>query len=640
MGKFQQKTSKNNLERQIMKKQIPELDVNHVKKEEILKLSEKILNDKRYFQEYDINSLSKRQSNLLHFALSYKLNDLIVRLLEEDIDLFKQNKVGMYPVFYAKSMQDFNCVINHPKLKENKEKSQKVKELLFNDLVSPVYYWKPKKFLEFLNENKKMLSTLNDHSITFILNIHQLLSVELQEVWEKFKEINKIEISSKDIYLYIMERVKNNKNSIYKTIKFNEKEKERINEFKNHNEILWNLIQEAIKNPQTLKKIPKLKMDLYKDFYLMQSSEYEQLEFLYKEAQSLKISIKNNQIEYIEKDIFKDDLLYKWKDYLNKNKIPQDELKKLCEENGLLGINVSSVFSFDFIENLVNELKKEALKVFPIQDKKLFAHNAFLKITNTFGRNNGYLHFAKDKNVLNLNISDYSHGRENIFADELKDLKNCFVHEYTHYLQSVAEYHYDLNFKTNHEWLKVEDKILREKPNFDNLDIKLKEVLKEEFRRNGFDFKNEDILEKCLDNVLILEDKKDIKAIAIKILELCPKYQRTLEHKKYMINNLEFIYDCMLNKDKNLQKLYLDKLNKDEKLKDYYNDPVELHARLNEHLIKVNQKELIKDFDFLSIQDNQQKKQVVIKDLKKFNNLIAGHLEKLKTENKKKIQLV
>lgn len=622
-----------------MKKQIPELDVNHVRKEEILKLSEKILNDKNYFQEYDINSLSKRQSNLLHFALSYKLNNLIDRLINEDIDLFKQNKVGMYPVFYAKSMEDFNILIQHKKIKSDIEKSTKIKELLFNDLVSPVYYWKPKKFLEFLNENKEMFSTLNDNSITFILNIHQLLNIELHEVWENFKEKNKIEISSKDVYLYILERVRDNQNSIYKIKEFNDKENERINDFKNHNEILFNLIKEGIEDTKKLKKIPKLKMDLYKDFYLMQSSEYEQLEFLYKEAQSLKISLKNKEIQYIEKDIFKDDLLYQWRDYLNKDKISQEKLKKLCEDNGLLGINVSSVFSFKFIEKLVNDLKKEALKVFPIQDKKLFADNAFLKITNAFGKNNGYLQFAKDKNVLNLNISDYSHGRENIFADELKDLKNCFVHEYTHYLQVVSEYHYKLNFKTNSEWLKVEDKILRSSNLSDNLEMKLKEVIREEFKRNGFEFKSEENLNQYLEEVLKVKDKKEIKAIALKVLELCPKFQRTLDYKNYMIDNLEFIYDCMLNKDKNLQKLYLDKLNKDEKLKDYYNDPVELHARLNEHLIKLNGKQLIKDFSFLSEEDNQNKKKVVMKDLKKFNNLIRNHLERLKIENKKKIQM-
>lgn len=622
-----------------MKKQIPELDVNHVRKEEILRLSERILKDKNYFQEYDINSLSKRQSNLLHFALSYKLNDLIERLLEEEIDIFKQNKVGMYPVFYAKSMQDFNSLINHPKVKSNLEKSNKIKELLFNDLVSPVYYWKPKKFLEFLNENKTMFSSLNDNSITFILNIHQLLSVELHEVWEKFKESNNIEFSSKDIYLYIIEKVKKNQNSIYKIKEFNEKENERLNDFKNHSQILFDFIKEGIQDIQKFKKIPKLKIDMYKDFYLMQSSEYEQLEFLYKEAQSLKVSLKNGTIQYLETDIFKDDLLYQWRDYLNKDKISQNKLKKLCEENGLLGINVSSVFSFTFIEKLVNDLKKEALKVFPMPDKKLFADNAFLKITNAFGKNNGYLQFAKDKNVLNVNVSDYSHGRENIFADELKDLKNCFVHEYTHYLQVVSEYHYELNFKTNNDWLKVEDKILRGNNHADNLEIKLKEVMKEEFTRNAFEFKSEDTLNQYLEEVLRVKDKTEVKSIALKVLELCPKFQRTLDHKKYMIDNLEFMYECVVNKEKNLQRFYLDKLNKDEKLKDYYDDPVELHARLNEHLIKLNGKQLIKDFNFLSEEDNQNKKKIVMKDLKKFNNLIRNHLENLKVENKKKIQV-
>lgn len=617
-----------------MKKTIPELEINNIKKEDITNLSGKILQNPDYFKEYDINSLSKRKSNLLHFALSYRNKELINRVLTEDIDLFKQNKVGMYPVFYTKSMEDFNDLIQHPQVQNNPIKIKKLNELLFNDLVSPVYYWKPKYFKEFLNQNKEMLSTLNDDSITFILNISQLLSVELQSVWEDFKEEEKIKYSSKEIYLYIVNKVKDNKNFIYKDKEYTDREKERIIDFKNHSNTLYEMLKNSFDNHEMLKKIPKLKMNLHKDLYLMHSPEYESLEFLYKEVQLLKLSINKGVIEHIEKNYFMEDLLFQWRDYLNKDKISQEDLKSLCEENGLLGISISPVFSLSFIKKLIADLRQETLKVFPMQDSKLFAENAYLKICNMFGKNNGYLHYSRDKNVLNINVSDYSHGRENIFAEELKDLKNCFVHEYTHYLQVVSEYHYDLNFQTSQEWLKIEDKILREFHSNENLENKLKEVMIKEFERNAFDFSDNNKLNQYLEEVINQKDIQEIKNIAHKLLLLCPKFQRSLDHKKYMVTNLEFMHNCISHRDKNLQKLYLDKLNKDDYLEDYYDDPVELHARLNEHLIKINGKELIKDFSFLSEEDNKQKKKLVMKDLKKFNALICNHLEKLKEKKK------
>lgn len=617
-----------------MKKSIPELAGKNVNKEDILKITQQILDNPNYFKEYDINSLSARNSNLLHFALSYKNQILINKILNENIDLFKQNKVGMYPIFYTKSMQDFKTLINHPSIKENQQTIKKLKDLLFNDLVSPVYYWKPKKFKEFLTENKEMLSYLNDDSITFMLNINQLLSVDLHEVWEKFKEENNIEFSSKEVYFYIIDKVKDNKNLLYKSDEWNNRDNERLEQFKKHSDLLLKTLKEGFENHNLLKKIPKLKMDTHKDFYLMQSPEYEQLEFLYKEIQLLKLSLKKGSIEHIEKELFKEELLFQWRDYLNKEKISQEDLKSLCEENGLLGISISPVFSLSFINKLIADLRKETLKVFPMQDSKLFAENAYLKISNMFGKNNGYLHYSRDKNVLNINVSDYSHGRENIFAEELKDLKNCFVHEYTHYLQVVSEYHYDLNFQTSQEWLKIEDKILREFHSNENLENKLKEVMLKEFERNAFDFSDNNKLNQYLEEVINQKDIQEIKNIAHKLLLLCPKFQRSLDHKKYMVTNLEFMHNCISHRDKNLQKLYLDKLNKDDYLEDYYDDPVELHARLNEHLIKINGKELIKDFSFLSEEDNNQKKKLVMKDLKKFNALICNHLEKLKEKKK------
>lgn len=624
----------------MIKQEIPELsDV--INKHKFAELSKKILSNKDYFKTYNIDSSSKRKSNLLHLALSYKEQELINTLLEEGVDLFSKNKYGMYPVFYTQSMKDFNSLITHEKIKNNNETTNKLKNLLFNDIVSPVYYWKPKQFKEFLKENKEMLSSLNDNSVTFLLNINQLLTVELHEVWESFKEENNITFSNEDIYLFIIDKIKDNKSNNYRTNELTVEENEKLIEFKEYKKSLINLIIDGVHDKEKLKKIPKLKLKHYQDFYLLQTPDYEQVDFLYKEIKKLKDSIKKNKITHIESDIFLDDLLFQWKDYINKEKISDEELKKLCEENGLVGINTSPVFSLEFIKNILNDLKKETFKVFPMQDKKLFANNAYLKISNMFGKNNGYLHYSKDKNVLNINVSDYSHGRENIFADELKDLKNCFVHEYTHYLQVVSEYHYDLNFKTNTDWLKVEDKILRntQKVENDTLIVKLKKVLKEEFDRNGFDFSSDIKLDKYLDEVFTQSDKKEVKNISIKLLMLCPKHQRSADHKKYMNNNLEFAYECLIQKEHNLQKLYLEKLNKDEYLEDYYNDPVELHARLNEHLIKIKGKELLRDFNFLSEEDNQNNKKLVLNDLRKFNRLILNHFNQLKEKKQNKISI-
>ncbi len=55
---------------------------------------------------------------------------------------------------------------------------------------------------------------------------------------------------------------------------------------------------------------------------------------------------------------------------------------------------------------------------------------------------------------------------------------------------------------------------------------------------------------------------------------------------------------------------------------------------MNRRTIKINGKELIKDFSFLSEEDNNQKKKLVMKDLKKINGLICNHLEKIKEKKK------
>lgn len=618
----------------MIKNDIPELS-GVINKQNFAELSKKILLDEDYFKKYNINSLSKRKSNLLHLALSYKDNELINLLLKEDIDLFNKNKYGMCPIFYTKSMKDFNSLIKHEKIKNNEETINKLKNLLINDIVSPVYYWKPKQFKEFLNENKEMLSSLNNNSITFLLNMYQLLSIELHEVWENFKEENDIKISSTDIYLFIIDKVKDNKSNNYRINNLTIEENEKLIEFKEYKKLLLNCIIDGVNDKEKLKKIPNLKLKYYKDFYLLQTPEYEQVDFLYKEIQKLKDSVRKTKINHIETEFFLEDLLFQWKDYINKEKINDEELKKLCEENGLIGINTSPIFSLEFIKNILNDLKKEVLKVFPMEDKKLFANNAYLKFSNMSGKNSGYLQYSKEKNIISINISDYSQGRENVFSDELKDLKRCFVHEYTHFLQSVSEHYYDLDIDNNNLWLNIENKILKTNSVCNNLNEKLKSVILEEFERNGLGFKDITKLENYLEEVMKAEKIEDVKKISKKIMTLCPIFQRTLIHKKYILNNMEFIFNCINDKNNNLQNLYLEKLNKDDALNYYYNSPVEIHARLNEHLININKKELLRDFNFLSDEDNQIKKKSVLKDLRKFNLLILNHFNNLKKENQK-----
>lgn len=619
-------------------KKIHEFEVKLVTKEQFKKLSEEILNNKDYFKEYDINTLSKKNNNLLHLALNYKNTELISVLLDNGIDLFKQNNNSMYPVFYVHNMKDFNLIINHPTIKNKPETIKRLNDLLYGDIVSPLYYWKAKQFNEFLIQNKETLNSINDDSITFLLNINQLLSVQLHEVWEKFKEDNDILFNNKEVYIYIINKVKDNTNNHYRTYDLNDNERQKIEYFKIHKEQLLNIIYEAMEDPEKIKKIPKLKLDPYNDFYLLNTPEYEQSNFLYKEIKNLKGSIKKGKITYIENNFFLDDLLYQWKDYLTPNNMKENELKIICQENGLVGINLSKVFSLSFIRKILNELKEETLKVFPIEDKKLFADNAYLKISHIFGQSSGYLHYAKDKNILNINIEDYSHNRENIFEEELKDIKSCFVHEYTHFLQTVSEYHYSMDFTKNKQWLKVENLILKTNNNSNNLSHKLKIIIREEFERNYFEFNDNEKLDIYLQEAVSMNNIEEAKEISTKIIQLCPQVQKSLKHKKYILDNIEFIYQCMHNQESNLQHLYLYKLNKDECLENYYNDPVELHARLNEHLLKIKRKDLIRDFNFLSEEDNQMKKKVVLKDLRKFNLLMLNHFNCLKEEKKKLIK--
>ena len=174
-----------------------------------------------------------------------------------------------------------------------------------------------------------------------------------------------------------------------------------------------------------------------------------------------------------------------------------------------------------------------------------------------------------------------------MFDDELRDLKSFFVHEYTHYLQVLAERNFNLDFNKNKEWLMIVDKIFNQNNVKENLFIKLKEMMIEELERNQFEIENKKSLSDEIEKLQNKDSNKDLSKIANNIISLCIKEQRTKEHKSYIYDNLKFIYDSNYT-EINIQKLYLEKLNKDEGMQNYYDDPVELHARLNENLLKIN----------------------------------------------------
>lgn len=622
-----------------MKKPIFELQKAKIKKEDMIKLQEQILADSDYFKMHDINSLSKRGSNLLHFMVSFNLTDCIDILLNEKIDVFKKNKSGMYPVSYAKNMQVVQSLFNHSSIKNNVENKDKLHKLLFIDLISPVYFFKPNDFRKFLDTNKHMLSTLNDDNISFLLNIHQVLTIKSQQQYELFKQENNISFSNEQIYLYILDKVKNNKNINYNILPWTTTEQLKLAQFSDFKEQLYNSLIKTVTTGKEQEKISRLSLGNYSDFYLYMSYEYEQADFLEQEYKKISNSLKKGKINYINDYEFMDDLLYAWKDYINQENITQQQLQKLCEDNNLYGLNVSPVFSINFIEKLIEMFKKETLKVFPIKDGKLFAKNTYLKIQSNYGQSSGYLRFALDKNIINIDVSDYSPNREDVFPDDIESLKRSFVHEYTHLLQVVSEHAFRLDFTTNEDWLKIQNILLESTTNKDNLSDKLIQVTLEEFSRNFLNFSDENLLIEHLQSINNITDVKQLQGITKKIMLLIHEDLRITEFKKYIHNNVKFMYVCLHENNSNLQKLYLEKLNRDEKLKNYYNNPVEIHARLNEHLLKLKNVDLLRDFNFLSEEDNLSQKKQVLKDLKKFNKLITQQFEKIKEKNKPKLTM-
>lgn len=614
-------------------KQISQLQKVKVKKEDILEVQKEILNNINYFKDYDINSVSTRGSNLLHFMISFGITDCIDILVDQKIDIFKKNKSGMFPISYAKKMKDVTVLLSLPSIKNDKETYNKLHKLLYCDVISPLYFFKPKEFKEFLNQNKDMLSTLNDNNITFLFNIEQILSIKLKQQYELFKKEHNINFSNEEIYLYVIDKVHNNKNIDYSIAPYTITEHKKLSEFSAIKEEILKYLINTVKLGKELPKITKLNVHKYDDFYLHMSYEYEQVEFLQEQYKKVQSTMKKGKSTYIEDYEYIYDLLYAWKDYISEDKVSTKQLKQLCEDNGLYGINVSPVFSLKFINSLIEMFKKETLKVFPVEDGKLFANNAYLKIQSNFGQSSGYLRFAVDKHIININVSDYSQQIDNVFPEDIENLKRSFVHEYTHFLQVVSENTFNLNFKTNNDWLKIQNVLLETTTVKEELLDKLINVLLEEFSRNYIEFSDDDKLIKHLYSIDEINNKNEIADITKKVIALMPTDQRTPEFKNYIKNNLCFMYQCLREDNTNLQKLYLEKLNRDENLKNYYNDPVEIHARLNEHLLKLKNVDLLRDFNFLSDEDNQYQKKLVLKDLKKFNQLILQHFEKIKQKN-------
>ena len=64
-----------------------------------------------------------------------------------------------------------------------------------------------------------------------------------------------------------------------------------------------------------------------------------------------------------------------------------------------------------------------------------------------------------------------------------------------------------------------------------------------------------------------------------------------------------------------------------------------MHARLNENLLKLKNVPLVRDFNFISDEENKIKKKKIMNHLKKFNTMILGNFEDFKTKNKNKLTI-
>ncbi len=61
-----------------------------------------------------------------------------------------------------------------------------------------------------------------------------------------------------------------------------------------------------------------------------------------------------------------------------------------------------------------------------------------------------------------------------------------------------------------------------------------------------------------------------------------------------------------------------------------------MHARLNENLLKLKNVHLVRDFNFISDEENKMKKKKLLNNLKKFNTMILNNFEEFKVKNKNK----
>lgn len=610
-----------------------------ITKEKIIKLLNEIKENPNYFNEYDINTLNPNGSNLLHLAFRYKQNELVDILLENNINVLVKNELGNYPVYYMNNINDYKNFIDKAKLTE-----QQILEnfrLTFNNFNGTLWSWNDKNFEEFLYHHKDKLNNINDDSVTFLMYLNVIGEENYLKIWDKFQKNNDFYFENEDIYLHILNKVTNNKENSYYAHHYTKEESEIIDYLKDYKKEILNITNKFLKNNiKEIKKIKKFHFSKANYLMLAQTDEFEQVDTLFKEVHKIKKSIKNDISHYITHNLFYEDLYFKWKDATEKEIIKKEELKEIAEKNNLIGIYSSGTFHKDFINSLLEELTKEVLKVFPMKDKKIFANNMFLKINNTHDSFDGYLGHCNDKFIINLNVSDYHSGRKNTSTEELNEIKSMFVHEYTHYLQVISEFEFDLNYEQDKNWKKVKEKLLQ-KEDSHNI-TNLVNFFTDSFNVVDVIFSNEDKKEIYQYFEDIKNNHENQKEINIniyqnKILKLF-KNKLDVDGRLHLNFALSLVIDCIKEKEKekSYQSVYLENLNKRENYESYYEKDYEMHARLNENLLKLKNVHLVRDFNFISDEENKMKKKKLLNNLKKFNTMILNNFEEFKVKNRNK----
>lgn len=627
------------MEREIMKP-IEFIQSGKVTKEKITHLLQEIKNNPNYFSEYDINTLTPSGSNLLHLAGRYNQSELLDIVLDKKINVLVKNKLGNYPIYYITNIKDYKNFLNKAQLQQSE--NEEIFRLSFNNLNGTLWTWDDKNFESFLVHNKEKLNNLNDDSITFLMYLNVIGEEKYLKIWDDFQVKNNFSFDNDDIYLYMLNKIANNKENSYYANVYSTEEKEVIDYLKSYKKELLNNINSHLKNDvDKIKQIKKYHFSKAKYLMLAQSDEFEQVEALFKEVQKLKKTIKNGISRYITHNLFYEDLYFKWKDATEKEIITKNELKEIAEKNNLIGIYSSGIFHKDFVNNLIEELSKEVLKVFPMKDNKIFANNMYLKINNAQESFGGYLGHSGDKFIINLNISNYHTGRKNTLEEELNELKSMFVHEYTHYLQVISEFEYDLNYTEDKNWKKVKEKLFKKEDshNLNNLvtffiqscsvvDISFSDSDKENIGKYFEEIKK------------TIDDKKEIN-ITIYQKKIVKLFNNKIDIDGILHINfaLNFIVDCFKEKNNSYQEVFLNNLNKRENYESYYEKDYEMHARLNENLLKLKNVPLVRDFNFISDEENKIKKKKIMNHLKKFNTMILGNFEDFKTKNKNKLTI-